>query len=258
MNKSFCFRKDGTANCSKFFPKEFCSDTEWNENAFYPKYRRRSPEDGGRSIHLPNGKVVDNRWVVPYCPYLTLRYEAHINTEVCISSTATKYPVKYVSKGPDRAIALIGHNEVEDFKNYRSIGASKSCWRLLQLDITDRYPAVMALIIHLPGEEYVIFEEGQEEATAAQGSKETELTVFSYNAAHPGILTTYATFHVTLSCLVCDGMDDGTNWHDTPAKRDTYLQILLGNDHFEGVTSFNYPLRVNGEMCISWYGGEQG
>jgi len=33
----------------------------------------------------------------------------------------------------------------------------------------------MALRIHLPGEEYVIFKEGQEEATVEQGSKEMEL-----------------------------------------------------------------------------------
>ena len=107
-----------------------------------------------------------------------MRHEAHVNTEVCISPTAAKYLFKYVTKGPDRATATIGYNEVEDFKNYRSIGASESCWRLLQFDITDRYPAVMALRIHLPGELYVIFEEGQEEATATQDSKETELTAF--------------------------------------------------------------------------------
>jgi len=101
--------------------------------------------------------MIDSSWIVPYCPYFTLKYEAHINTEICVSPTAAKYLFKYVTKGPDRTMATIAYNEVEDFWNYRSIGASELCWRLLQFDITQRYPAVMALQIHLLGEEYVIF-----------------------------------------------------------------------------------------------------
>jgi hypothetical protein len=43
-----------------------------------------------------NGKTVriDNRWVVPYNPCLTRRYQAHINVEVCSSIRVIKYLYK--------------------------------------------------------------------------------------------------------------------------------------------------------------------
>jgi hypothetical protein len=50
-----------------------------------------------------SGFVFDNRWVVPYNPYLTMWYQCHINVEVCSSITAVKYLYKYVYKGHDRA-----------------------------------------------------------------------------------------------------------------------------------------------------------
>ena len=51
-----------------------------------------------------DGKTINNSWVVPYCPYLSLRYNCHINIEICISALAAKYLYKYVTKGPDRAM----------------------------------------------------------------------------------------------------------------------------------------------------------
>ena len=54
---------------------------------------------------------MDNRWVVPCCPFLTLRYDAHINVEICSSVRAVKYLYKYVFKGNDRALAAITQPE---------------------------------------------------------------------------------------------------------------------------------------------------
>ncbi len=54
-----------------------------------------------------SGFVFDNRWVVPYNPYLTMRYKCHINVEVCSSITTVKYLYKYVYKGHDRALAVV-------------------------------------------------------------------------------------------------------------------------------------------------------
>ena len=57
--------------CTKDYPKDFCDSTSPNTEG-YPKYRRRSD---GRTVNVkcPDGKFVllDNRNVVPYCPWLT-------------------------------------------------------------------------------------------------------------------------------------------------------------------------------------------
>src|SRR5215469_8704025 len=62
-------------------------------------YRRR---DNG---HIINTKDVflDNRWVVPHNVNLVIKYNAHINVEICSSILSIKYLYKYVYKGHDRA-----------------------------------------------------------------------------------------------------------------------------------------------------------
>ncbi len=70
--------------CSKHFPKEFCEVTQENEDG-YPEYMR---SDNGRTIKRESkNKIVeiDNRWIVPYNPYLTTKYNCHINVEICSS-----------------------------------------------------------------------------------------------------------------------------------------------------------------------------
>jgi hypothetical protein len=58
----------------------------------YPRYRRR---DNGITASV--GKYdVDNQWVVPYNPYLLMKYNAHINVEVCATVKSIKYLFKYV------------------------------------------------------------------------------------------------------------------------------------------------------------------
>ncbi|GBO15668.1 hypothetical protein AVEN_62321-1 [Araneus ventricosus] len=62
--------------CKKMFPREFRTEATMNESG-YPSYRRR-PSDTA----LVRGREMDNRFVVPYNPYLLLKYNAHINVEV--------------------------------------------------------------------------------------------------------------------------------------------------------------------------------
>ena len=77
----------------------------------YPKYRKQSPEEGGNIYLLnfgsetnPNYFDVDNSWVVPYIPFLSLRYNAHINVEIVYSIKCVKYLYKYITKGQGRVI----------------------------------------------------------------------------------------------------------------------------------------------------------
>ena len=143
--------KDGC--CSKGFPKEFAATTEWNDDDTHPTYRRRSPAAGGYSGVDRMGRTVDNRWVVPYNPYLALKYEAHINVEVCSSTRACKYLFKYIHKGGDRAsvrveTGAVGRDEIGEFQDCRCIGASEAAWRLFGFDMSFRTPDVKALPVH--------------------------------------------------------------------------------------------------------------
>ena len=79
-----CMNEQGV--CSKGFPKEFEEETTLPQDQ-YPVYRRR---DNGICVEK-NGMVLDNRWVVPYNPYLLKKYKAHINVHVCTSIRAVKY-----------------------------------------------------------------------------------------------------------------------------------------------------------------------
>ncbi|GFY07988.1 helitron_like_N domain-containing protein [Trichonephila clavipes] len=54
--------------CSKKYHRAFTANTITGDDG-YPRYMRRSTEDGGNSlaVHMQNGVInVDNRWVVPY------------------------------------------------------------------------------------------------------------------------------------------------------------------------------------------------
>jgi hypothetical protein len=64
----------------------------------YPIYRRRNT---GHTV-LVHGIELDNCWVVPHNVYLSTKYDAHINIEVCNNIRAVKYLFKYVYKGHDR------------------------------------------------------------------------------------------------------------------------------------------------------------
>ena len=57
--------------CTKNFPRPFSSATRFDEHG-YPQYYR--PDDG--VAYEVGGYLVDNRWIVPYNPYLTVRYVA--------------------------------------------------------------------------------------------------------------------------------------------------------------------------------------
>ncbi len=65
----------------------------------YPIYRRK---DTWCTL-LVHGVELDNRWVVLHNVYLSTKYDAHINGEVCNNIRAVKQLFKYVNKGHDYA-----------------------------------------------------------------------------------------------------------------------------------------------------------
>jgi hypothetical protein len=131
-----------------------------------------------------------------------MRYQCHINVEVCSSITAVKYLYKYVYKGHDRALAVVqpetgalpaaapqaatggadGNNvpaaqdEVENYLDGRYVSANEACHRLFAFDLHDMHPNVYRLAIHLPNEQTTYFPEGTIVGEAMMHNNSTTLT----------------------------------------------------------------------------------
>ncbi|GBO12612.1 hypothetical protein AVEN_246050-1 [Araneus ventricosus] len=116
-----CMRDE---QCCKSFPKQFKDDTEENVNG-YPIYRRRATEP----VQVRKYSI-DNRWVVPYNPWLLKKFNAHINVEVFASVKSVKYLYKYVYKENDAASVKIqkegalDHDEILSFVEAHNISYS--------------------------------------------------------------------------------------------------------------------------------------
>ncbi len=141
------------------FPLEFQNHTTM-QSAMYPEYRRRSPENGGRTHQIKaRGQdfIADNRWIVPYSPFLSLKYSVHINVEIVISVSCVKYLYKYTCKGSDRVMVNLANrnqiditnDEVERFGNARYVSSSEAYWRIYEFKILNNYPPVAKLPLHL-------------------------------------------------------------------------------------------------------------
>ena len=161
--------------CAKGYPRSFQDCTELREGA-YPAYRRR---DDGRSA-LKGEQPMDNRDVVPYNPLLSRKYDAHINVEVVSSVKAVKYLYKYSYKGHDRAeLEATAHDEIAEHLDCRYVGPPEACWRLFQFPMYDKSHTIFRLALHLPDQQTLYFEPGQEEAAlAAPAAQQTTLTAW--------------------------------------------------------------------------------
>jgi hypothetical protein len=185
-----CMVKEGTVRrCSKNFPKDL-RETTMLADTTYPAYRRRSPEQGGNTGTVRvrgQAMTVENDFVVPYNPYLLLKYRAHINVEVVASIEAVKYLYKYITKGTDRVMVrftdgqmheIRNPNEVEHYQNTRYLSASEALSRIYDYAIVHKYPPVELLDVHLEDEQGVFFTEHTAETVADRGPPRTKLTEY--------------------------------------------------------------------------------
>ena len=138
--------------CIRKFPKKYNNNTTVDEDG-YPVYRRR---DDGRFIQKGEVKL-DNRYVVPYNRNLLVKYQAHINVEVCNRSLSIKYLFKYINKGDDQATILIENDEIKRYLECTYITGNDACWRIFQFEMHFRDPCVERLPFHLENEQQVIF-----------------------------------------------------------------------------------------------------
>ena len=81
--------REGGNPCKRHFPKDMSRTTVIMHDA-YPKYRRR-----GLHHCSIKGRMVSDDWVVPYNPFLLLRYGCHLNIEIASHIKCFKYVYKY-------------------------------------------------------------------------------------------------------------------------------------------------------------------
>ncbi|KAM3342845.1 hypothetical protein P3S68_027811 [Capsicum galapagoense] len=113
----------------KHFSKKFNSQTTFYADGFSIYRRKNTGSHVKKNIIL-----LDNRYVVPYNRNLIVKFDAHINIELCNYSQSVKYLFKYVHKGSNRATATIEciettkvHDEIKRYLDCRYISATEAC-----------------------------------------------------------------------------------------------------------------------------------
>ena len=182
-----CKDKDG--NCSKKFPKPFREETIFQPEGGYPEYRRRE-------VNPPRDDGITNEDVVAYCAYLLMKYDAHINVEVCSSVKAIQYIYKYIYKGSAQADMRVGildeHapldegvppdvDEIGEFQTGRWVGSSEGAWRILGFSMGEMYPPIQRLSLELPNQQDIHFNPNAVNAAELmdkEKARRTTLTAF--------------------------------------------------------------------------------
>jgi hypothetical protein len=169
-----------------------------NDNG-YTTYRRR---DTGLTHRLKRGQSdfeVDNRWVVPYNPWLSLKYDSHINLEYCALIVCIKYILKCFHKGsdcvqtdnkvgtfqeqqeagPEGDVPTVVYDEITSHLDPRFVSAPKATWRILNFPLTDRSHSISQLAVHLPEGQFVFFQSGiEEQAVINAATRNTTVTAY--------------------------------------------------------------------------------
>ena len=162
--------------CKKHFPKPLQQQTEFSVNG-YPLYRRRGQHRAELRRH-----TVNDSWVVPHNPQLLMKFNCHMNVEVCTTVRSVKYIFKNIHKGNDAAHVEIrqnhlNHDEILQHLNARYVGPHQAVFRIMQYKMHDKSHIIIRLAIHLPLQQNVHYQNGNEQR-ALQRNEQTMLTAF--------------------------------------------------------------------------------
>jgi len=158
-----CMKKSKGKICDRKYPRQFCDHTTIGRDG-YATHRRR---DNGVTVEK-HGFLFDNRHIIPYNPYLSQKYDCHINVEIATGITAVKYLHKYIHKGHDRACisahvhdgdqgALKPRNEPQEYIDSRYVSPAEAVWRIFGFSLHKHKPAVTRLQLHLPNLQTVCY-----------------------------------------------------------------------------------------------------
>ncbi len=180
--------KDSERVCEKKFSKSYQIEImiQFDDYSLY----RRHQNDRIWMKHVNDRDVhLNNTWVMSYNSYLTRKYSAHINVEICESIQIIKYVHKYVYKEEDWTIMKLKNNlnEITRHLNDRYISLNQTAWNLFEFRNHIENSFITRLIVHLSDEQSMYFSEN---VTAKQiqiilNEIETTLTAwFQYNQQH--------------------------------------------------------------------------
>ncbi|XP_074336952.1 uncharacterized protein LOC141674127 [Apium graveolens] len=160
----------------------YYESTMFDQSGF-PVYRRRKAK-----ITIKRGKVdLDNQWVVPYNRDLLVKYQCHINVEICAHARSLKYLFKYCLKGHDRAIVEIRgwkrklsfregmdvyEDEIQSYFDGRYISGCEVAYMVFGFSIHYRSLVVKRLSFHLSGRKPCTFRATERLAKVASRERE--------------------------------------------------------------------------------------
>ncbi|CAM9941562.1 unnamed protein product [Ectocarpus sp. 6 AP-2014] len=163
-------KKTSRKYCSKHYPQPFREQFGTNSTTGRAEYRRLDNGDcvaitqkNGDNKHVQT--EMDNRYIVPYNPYLLMKYDCHICVDVVTAKAVVASLYKYCYKGNDMAKARVMYdgNEIEAYKSIRYISSSEAMWRMFDFDMQNRSPNVILLFIHLENEQIVVHDDDASE-----------------------------------------------------------------------------------------------
>ena len=254
----------GEQTCSKRFPKEFQEITIANGDS-YSEYRRKppGPDESPWNMRIGNRDIfLDNRWVVLYNPYLSKKYQAYINVEVCASVKAIKYIHKYVYKGNDRATVAVEDraNEIKCYLSGRYIEPVEAVWHLFGFRNHNENPSITRLDVHEEGMKAYNFPETATpaERAAIRDNPSTLDAFFRYNQqneeARDVLYSNFPNGHTFVAKtkywkIRQRGFAIGRMYHCSPSSGERYyLRLLLtvvpgaqGYEHLRTVDGVVYP-----------------
>jgi hypothetical protein len=258
----------GRASCKNQYPQPYSEATLQGKDS-YPIYRRR---DDGRKEKV-RGCELDNRWVVPYNPYLLRLFNYHINVEACGSIKAVKYLFKYIYKGHDRASVVMrdaskAKEDVDEIKQYRDarwVTPPEALWRIYGFELCQISPPVMQLQLHLLNMHMVTFHERQmvERVVNRKGADRSMLTTyFEKNRLHKEarniLYRDFPEWYTWQQGKVWQRRKQNTSGKvgrivsALPAEGERfYLRLLL--NHVTGATSFAYLRTLDGDILPSFH-----
>ena len=161
-------------------------------------------------------------------------------------------------------------DEIADYEDMRYVGSAEACWHIYGFEIHDRFPAVLALRVHLPEENQIVFDENTE-LEALENQRETELTAFfdfNRKSIEQGFNSNELPMYVEMPDRYRydkklkkwiqrkqrEGNVIGRVHSIHPVAGEVYfLRLLLHDNHCRGKVSFvDLKTLLNGRVCESF------